>query len=58
MPVKFHEAHRHRVPRARYRVRNWSQDDRGLARRGDIRVWLSLDAIIGSRASIRVTLGA
>jgi hypothetical protein len=57
MPVKFHEAHRHRIPSARYRERNWSQDDRGSARHGDIRVWLSQDAIIGWRASVRVTPG-
>jgi hypothetical protein len=41
MPFKFHEAQRHRIPKARYRVRNWSEYDRGLVRRGDIRVWLA-----------------
>jgi hypothetical protein len=41
MPFKFHEAHRHRIPKARFRVENWPEYDRGLVRRGDIRVWLS-----------------
>lgn len=32
-------------PRARCRVRDWAAYDRALARRGDITVWLSPDAI-------------
>jgi hypothetical protein len=57
MPFKFHEAHRHRIPMARYRVRNWPEYDRGLVRRGDIRVWLSEVAIAGWRAAGRMTPG-
>jgi hypothetical protein len=57
MPFKFHEAHRHRIPKARYRVRNWAEYDRGLVQRGDIRVWLSEDAIAGWRAACRTTPG-
>lgn len=57
MPFKFHEAQRYRIPKARYRVRNWPDYDRGLVRRGDIRVWLSEDAIIGWRAASRITPG-
>jgi hypothetical protein len=55
MPFKFHEARRHRIPKARYRVENWPDYDRGLVRRGDIRVWLSEDAIAGWRAASRTT---
>ncbi len=57
MPFKFHGARRHRIPRARYSVRNRAQYDRGLVRRGDIRVWLSEDAIAGWRAACRTTPG-
>jgi Transposase DDE domain len=39
------------MPKARYRFRNWADYDRGLVRRGDIRVWLSQDAISGWRAA-------
>jgi Transposase DDE domain len=54
---KDHEAQRHHTPKARYRVKNWPEYDRGLVRRGDIRVWLSADTIIGWRAASRTTLG-
>ncbi len=57
MLFKFHEAQRHHIPKARYRVRNWGEYDRGLARRGDIRVWLSDDAIAGWGAACRTTPG-
>ncbi len=57
MPFKIHEARRHHIPKARYRVRNWSECDRGLIRRGDIRVWLSEEALPGWRASCRSTPG-
>lgn len=36
--------------RTRYVVRDWAAYDRALARRGDITVWLSADAIAGWRA--------
>jgi Transposase DDE domain len=54
---KFHAAERHRIPKARYRVQNWPDYDRGLVRRGDIRAWLSDDAIVGWRATCRTTPG-
>jgi hypothetical protein len=57
MPFRFHEAHHHRIPKAQYRVRNWAEYDRGLVQRGDIRVWLSGDAIAGWRAACRTTPG-
>lgn len=57
MPFKFHEPHRHRVPKARYRVRNWAQYDRGLVARGDIRLWLSAEAIAHWKAACRKTPG-
>jgi hypothetical protein len=57
MPFKFHEAQRHHILKARYRVHNWPDDDCGLVRRGDIRVWLPEDAIGGLRAVCRTTPG-
>ena len=57
MPFKFHEPHRHRVPKARYRVRNWAEYDRGLVARGDVRVWISAEAIEGWKAAGRTTPG-
>jgi hypothetical protein len=50
-------AHCHRIPKARYRVENWPEYHRGLVRRGDIRVWLSEDAIAGWPAACRRTPG-
>ena len=38
---------RRRRPRARYRVRDWASYDRALARRGDITVWVSPEAMAG-----------
>jgi hypothetical protein len=52
MPFKFHEAQRHDIPKACYRVRNWSDYDRGLVRHGDIRIWLSDEAITGITVSV------
>jgi hypothetical protein len=57
MPFKFNVARRHNIPKARYLLRNWSEYDRGLVRCGDIRVWLSQEAIAGWRAQGRTTPG-
>ncbi len=57
MPFKFNEPRRHRTPRAKYRVWNWVEYDRGLVRRGDIRLWLSDEAISGWRPPCRATPG-
>ena len=47
MPFKFNVTGRHRIPRARYRVRNWPAYEAGLKRRGDLRA-----AIPGTLISI------
>lgn len=57
MPFKFSELRRHKIPKARYRVRNWAEYDRGLVRRGDIRLWISDEAITGWRAECRTPPG-
>jgi Transposase DDE domain len=45
MPYKFNEARCHRIPRARYRVQNWSEYDRALQRRGSLTVWVTPEAV-------------
>ncbi|WP_376100802.1 transposase (plasmid) [Roseomonas sp. CCTCC AB2023176] len=37
-------------PRTRYKVRDWAAYDHSLVRRGDITVWVSLEAVAGWRA--------
>ena len=57
MPFKHHAARRHRIPRARYRIRNWPAYDAGLCRRGDLTLWLDEAAITGWRAALRTPPG-
>lgn len=57
MPFKFHEPRRHQVPKARYRVTNWPEYDRGLVGRGDLRLWIADDALAAWAAPRRRTRG-
>jgi len=57
MPFKANAAHRHRIPRARYRVINWPSYEAGLRRRGDLLLWLDQDVIAGWAAPRRSTPG-
>src|SRR4051812_35713980 len=45
MPYKFHEGHRHKIPKAKYRVTNWPTYDAALVRRGSLTIWLTDEAI-------------
>src|SRR5215208_7076715 len=45
MPYKAHEARRHKIPRARYRVSNWPEYDRALQQRGNLTVWVTPEAL-------------
>jgi hypothetical protein len=45
MPYKFNESRRHKIPKARYRVTNWSEYDAALVRRGSLTVWLTEEAV-------------
>ena len=47
LPFKHNAARRHRIPRAKYRVRNWPAYDAGLRRRGDLTLWLDEATISG-----------
>ena len=57
MPSKHHAARRHRIPQARYRVRNWREYEAGLKRRGDLTLWLEEAAIAGWQAPRRTPPG-
>jgi Transposase DDE domain len=57
MPFKHHAAHRHRFPRATYRVANWSAYEAGLRQRGSLTIWFSDDAVAAWRAAGRTTPG-
>ena len=57
MPFKHNAARRHRIPMARYRVRNWRGYEAGLKRRGDLTLWLDEAAMAGWQAPRRTTPG-
>ena len=57
MPFKHNAAHRNRIPRARYRVANWSAYEAGLLRRGDITFWVDEASLAGWQAPRRSTPG-
>ncbi|MEO9779146.1 transposase, partial [Sedimentitalea sp.] len=43
MPYKFNDARRDKIPKAKYRVTNWSAYNEGLRQRGDLTVSVSDD---------------
>ena len=45
MPNKYPEKRGWKVPKQRFKVTNWSAYNKGLRERGDIRIWLSDEAI-------------
>src|SRR3954466_172291 len=45
MPYKANEPRRHKIPRARYKVRNWPEYDRALQQRGSLMVWVTPEAL-------------
>jgi transposase len=57
MPFKHNAARCHRIPQARYRVRNWPKYEAGLKRRGDLTLWLDEAALAGWQAPRRSTPG-
>jgi IS5 family transposase len=48
--VKYPKRSQYKHAKSRYRVRNWSQYEAGLQRRGDLTVWLSNTALNAWRA--------
>ncbi len=57
MPFKHNAARRHRIAKARYRVRSWPAYEAGLRRRGDLTLWLDEAAIAGRQAPRRTAPG-
>ena len=57
MPFKHNAFHRHRIPRACYRVTNWPAYEAGLRRRGDLTLWLDDAALAGWAAPKRSSPG-
>jgi hypothetical protein len=57
MPFKANAAHRHHIPKQRYRVTNWAQYDASLRQRGSLTVWFTEEAIAAWRAEPRTTRG-
>src|SRR3982751_1063668 len=45
MPDKANEPRRHKIPRARDKVRNWPECDRALQQRGSLTVWVTPEAL-------------
>ena len=45
MPYKVNQERRHKIPKARYRVKNWRDYDAALRRRGDLTVWVTAEAL-------------
>ena len=43
MPQKFNAARRHKIPKAKYAVKNWPEYEASLRKRGDLRVWIADD---------------
>ncbi len=50
MPHKFNQARRHKFEQAKYRIQNWRDYESSLRRRGDVRLWISEEAIAGWHA--------
>jgi transposase len=57
VPFKHHAAHRHHIPKPRYRVTNWPQYDAALRQRGSLTVWFTGEAIAAWQGEARATLG-
>lgn len=46
MPNKYAKKKGWNVPKQKYKLRNWSEYNDALMRRGDITIWLSADAVV------------
>src|ERR671916_1811835 len=57
MPFKANADRRHKIPRQRHRVTNWSAYEAGLRARGSLTVWFSDAAIEAWRAEPRAGRG-
>jgi Transposase DDE domain len=57
VPFKANQDRRHRIPKQRHRVANWSEYDAALRRRGSLTVWFTEEAVAAWAAEPRTTRG-
>ena len=57
MPHKYNTDRRYCIPRARYKVTNWSAYEAGLRQRGSLTIWFTDEVIAAWRAAPRTTPG-
>ena len=57
MPFKANRDRRHRIPKQRHRVTNWSEYDAALRQRGSLTVWFTEEAVAAWAAEPRTTRG-
>ena len=57
MPHKYNADRRHYIPRAHYKVTNWSAYETGRRQRGSLTIWFNEEAVAAWRAALRTTPG-
>lgn len=57
MPFKHNASRRHRIPKMKFKVTNWSEYEAGLRQRGSLTLWLTEAALAGWQAPRRTTRG-
>jgi len=57
MPFKYNSACRHRIPKMKFKVTNWSEYEAGLRQRGSVTFWLSDEVLVAWHAPKRKTRG-
>ena len=57
MPFKANQDRRHRIPKQRHRVTNWSEYDAALRQRGSLTVWFTEEAVAAWAAEPRTKRG-
>jgi hypothetical protein len=57
VPFKVNAARRHRIPKQRHQVTNWSAYDAALRQRGSMTVWFTDGAVAAWKAAPRTTPG-
>ncbi len=45
LPMKYPKRSQYKYAKSQYRVRNWSEYEAGLKKRGDLTVWIAGDAL-------------
>jgi len=53
MPFKHNAAYRHKIPKQKFRVMNWSAYEAGLRQRGSLTFWLNDEVLAAWHAPRR-----